>query len=108
MEQKPVSMSDTFYGFATEFSKQGDFKDIESYLEFFENEYSCAGICKPALFYMMQEVDQGIPKESCLTGIADGLKTSLLGVGGAALASGIFIFFTFIFQYCLWRKYEDD
>jgi len=49
----------------------------------------------------------GVPTKSCLISIGDELKTPLLGVGGAALASGIFLFFTFIFQYCLWRKYEE-
>jgi len=56
---------------------------------------------------MKLDVSKGIPDSSCLLSIQDELKTSLLGVGGAALASGIFLFFTFIFQYCLWRKYDE-
>jgi len=94
--------------FAKKFYAQSMYGDIESYLTFFEDEYACAGICEHALFYFTRDVKDGIPPTSCLESISDEMKTSLLGVGGAALASGIFIFFTFIFQYCLWRKYEDD
>ena len=96
-----------FYEFAKAFREQDDFAEIEDYLKFFEEEYSCAGICSPALFYFYRNVSEGVPEGSCLLSIQDDLKTSLLGVGGAALASGIFLFFTFIFQYCLWRKYDE-
>lgn len=104
----PSTASTDFKTFAQGFREQSDYQELEDYIEFFENEYSCAGICNPALFYFIQDVSEGLPEQSCLVGISDDLKTSLLGVGGAALASGIFIFFTFIFQYCLWRKYEES
>lgn len=105
---KQGEVSDEFFAFAEAFRNQDDFAAIEDFIEFFEKEYACAGICTPALFYFKLDVSEGVPGGSCLLSIQDDLKTSLLGVGGAALASGIFLFFTFIFQYCLWRKYEED
>lgn len=100
--------STEFYNFAKGFREQDDFADIEDFIKFFEDEYSCAGICTPALFFFKLDISEGVPEGSCLLKIQDDLKTSLLGVGGAAVASGIFLFFTFIFQYCLWRKYDRD
>ena len=105
---KEDEVSAEFWIFAKGFRDQDDFAEIEDYIKFFEEEYSCAGICSPALFYFYRSVEEGVPGSSCLLSIQDELKTSLLGVGGAALASGIFLFFTFIFQYCLWRKYDEE
>jgi len=39
-----------FYGFANSLRSQGDFDTIKDWIKFFEEEYSCSGICKPALF----------------------------------------------------------
>lgn len=103
-----ANTSTEFFNFAKAFRESEDYEDIVSYLEFFESEYDCAGICDPALFYFSVSVEKGVPSKSCLIGISDELKTSLLGIGGATLASGIFLFITFVFQYCLWRKYEED
>jgi len=94
--------------FAKSFREQSTYDEIVSFIEFFEMEYSCAGICSPSLFSYTRDVTQGLPEKSCMVSIADEMKTTLLGVGGAALASGIFLFFTFICQYCLWRKYDDE
>jgi hypothetical protein len=105
---KEDEVSAEFWIFAKGFRDQDDFAEIEDYIKFFEEEYSCAGICSPALFYFYRSVSEGVPGGSCLLSIQDDLKTSLIGVGGAALASGIFLFFTFIFQYCLWRKYDEE
>ena len=107
IKEVPYNENNEFAVFAKAFRDQDDFAEIEDYLKFFEEEYSCAGICSPALFYFYRNVSEGVPEGSCLLSIQDDLKTSLLGVGGAALASGIFLFFTFIFQYCLWRKYDE-
>jgi len=46
-----------FYNFAKAFRESEDYDDIVEYLEFFESEYSCAGICSPALFYFSVSVD---------------------------------------------------
>ena len=108
VNEDDAGISTEFFEFAEGFRTQDDFSEIEDYIKFFEQEYTCAGICTPALFYFYVDVTEGVPSGSCLLSIQDDLKSSLLGVGGAALASGIFLFFTFIFQYCLWRKYDND
>ena len=76
------------------------------FMRYFEEQYSCAGICKPALFFMHLDISKGVPGGSCLMNIQDDLKSTNFGVGGAAIATGISVFFTFFFQYCLWRKYD--
>ena len=74
-------------------------------MEFFEDNYSCAGICKPALFSWSKSIDGGRPNSSCISSIKEDLNSDFMGLGVATLISGIFLFFVFIMQYCLWVKF---
>ena len=94
-----------FYQFAKEFREQNDFDKIKDWIAFFENEFDCAGICKPALFSWTQSVNSGKPLSSCIGAVKDELKGSFMGLGICTLVSGILLFFIFLFQYCLWKKY---
>jgi len=76
------------------------------WIEFFETEYSCAGICEPVMFYWSKSIELGIPTKSCVNSIKDDLTSSFTGLAGATLASGILLFFVWIMQYCLWRKFK--
>ena len=95
-----------FYEFAKNFREQGDFTEIKEWIEFFEDEYECAGICKPALFNWIQKVDEGKPIKSCVSAVKDDLTSSFMGLGIATLANGILLFLIWLFQYCLWRRYD--
>ena len=46
-----------FQSFADSFKDQPDFDTIQEWIEFFENQYDCAGICKPSLFSWSQSID---------------------------------------------------
>lgn len=94
-----------FYQFAKNFREQTDFTDIKEWIEFFENEYECAGICNKALFNWIQPVAEGIPTQSCVTSVKDDLTGSFMGLGIATLVSGVLLFFIWLCQYCLWKKY---
>ena len=93
-----------FYEFAKSFRDQGEFQSIKDWIEFFENEYDCAGICKPALFTWVSNVDSGMPTQSCVNSVKDDLTGSFMGLGICTLISGILLFFIWLFQYCLWKK----
>ena len=45
--------------FAKKFREQDDFNTIMEWIEFFEDEYTCAGICTPALFYWSKSIELG-------------------------------------------------
>ena len=75
------------------------------WIEFFEEEYTCSGICTPALFYWSKSIDLGKPSKSCVNSIKDDLTDSFTGMAIATLFSGILLFFIWICQYCLWRKF---
>jgi len=94
-----------FFEFAKRFRDQTDFIDIKEWVEFFEDEYECAGICKPALFNWIQAMDEGIPTKSCVSSVKDDLTGSFMGLGICTLVSGFLLLFIWIVQYCLWRKY---
>ena len=36
-------------------------------LEYFESKYQCSGICTPSLFYYSLNLDEGVPKTTCLS-----------------------------------------
>lgn len=46
-----LTEAEDFEKFAGHFSGQGDFAVISEWIEWFETEYDCAGICHPALFF---------------------------------------------------------
>ena len=94
-----------FYEFAKRFREQGDFTEIKEWIIFFEEEYECAGICKPALFNWYTAVTGGKPTQSCVSAVKDDLTGSFMGLGIATLVSGVLLFFIFLCQYCLWKKY---
>jgi hypothetical protein len=77
-------------------------------LKYFEQKYECSGVCEPALFYYSLNLNKGIPSTTCLSymkeEVGDGLK--YLGITG--IVTGITMFLIWIFQYALWRKYDDE
>ena len=91
--------------FAKKFREQDDFNTIMEWIEFFEEEYNCAGICTPAKFSWSQSIALGLPTKSCINSIKDDLTDSFTGLAAATLTSGILLFFIWIMQYCLWRKF---
>ena len=73
---------------------------------FFENTYDCAGVCQPALFSLGKSVELGRPNASCIGSLKDELNSEFGGLGAATLISGVLLMLTFVFQYCLWYKYD--
>merc|ERR1712048_641480 len=95
-----------FKEFTKNFLDQSDFETIFEWIEFFENEYDCAGICRPSVWYWGKSIEEGIPTKSYLSSIKDDVTGAFTGLGIVTLLSGILMFFIFIMQYCLWRKYD--
>ena len=77
-------------------------------LTFFEKKYTCSGVCKTGLFYFYLDLSKGIPTETCILSIQSEVKESLSYLGITVLVSGLFMLIVWIFQYCLWRKFEVD
>ena len=95
-----------FKEFTKSFLDQSDFEVIFEWIEFFENEYDCAGICTPSVWYWGRSIAEGRPSKSCITSIKDDVTGAFTGLGIVTLVSGILMLFIFIMQYCLWKKYD--
>jgi hypothetical protein len=95
-----------FQGFADGFREQSNIVTVMDWVNFFEEEFDCAGICKPATFYYDRSIELGKPNSSCIESIKDELTSSFQGLGIATLVSGILLFFVFCMQYCLWKKFD--
>ena len=46
-------------------------------LEYFESKYQCSGICTPSLFYYSLNLDEGVPKTTCLSYVKTEIGDSL-------------------------------
>ena len=65
-----------FMGFADGVTGQEDYETINEWIEFFEDEYTCAGVCEPALFYWSKSIALGLPSTSCLQSISESLTNA--------------------------------
>lgn len=77
-------------------------------IRFFEGKYSCSGVCTTGLFFMSLDLSKGVPDETCLAHIQTEIKGSMQYIGITVLLSGVFMFFVWVFQYCLWKKFDSD
>lgn len=76
-------------------------------LSYFEEKYTCSGICEPGLFYFSLDVAKGIPDQTCLSFAKEEIGSSLSYMGVTSVVCGIVCFFIWICQYALWRRYDD-
>ena len=79
-------------------------------LKFFEKRFTCTGICETTLFYWTLDTNDavGVPSETCLPNLKKIMTESVAGLAYATLIVGIALFFVWICQYCLWKKYDDN
>ena len=94
--KETASLSETFAIFAKKFREQSDYETIMKWIEFFEDEYTCAGICSPALFYWSKSIEIGKPTKPCIMRIKDDLSASFTGLAIATLISGFLLFVIWI------------
>ena len=87
---------------------QSNFDEIMDWITFFEDEFDCAGVCEPAMFYWSKSVTLGAPTDSCVGSIKDELSTAFIRLCGACLVSGFILLCNFLLQYCMWFKSSDD
>lgn len=102
IESTTSGSSEYFKSFAKAFREQSNFSDVMEFIEFFEKEYSCAGICSKAMFSWSSSVTQGRPTQTCLISIKDDISTVFMVLGLVTFLSGVLLLCIFICQYCLW------
>ena len=106
LESPPAVASQEFKDFAAAITAKPAWATVTDLIEFFESKYSCAGVCKPALFYYSKSVEGGPPAGSCVGNLKDEINAEFGGLGAATLCSGVLLLAIFIMQYCLWYKYQ--
>lgn len=97
-----------FQRFAENFRTQDDFNEISEWIDFFEEEFNCAGICAASPFYWGRSIDVGRPKEYCGAKIKEDITSAFTGLSIATFVSGILLLIAFCMQYCLWRKFDGS
>jgi len=71
-------------------------------INYVETTFECSGICQSNLFYWMEPISNGPPKNACLDKLWEKIGETILLMGAPALGAGIILFFAFICQYPLW------
>jgi len=77
-------------------------------LTYFEGKYKCSGVCNPGLFFFSVNISFGIPQTNCLGYAKQEIGNNMNYLGITAIVVGGILFFIWIFQYCLWRKFPDE
>ena len=106
MDTKNLSADANFKAFSKTLRDQNNFADIMYWLEFFEDEYECAGVCSPSLFSWSKSIELGRPNKSCVNGIKDSIYKAFLGIGICALVAGFLLFIFMISICCFLRKFD--
>ena len=76
------------------------------FLDYFEKQFTCSGVCKTSMFYFTLKLEVGPPTTTCLTHMKEVISNNLTYMGMTSTVCGLIMIFTWICQYCLWRKYE--
>ena len=79
-------------------------------IRFIETEYDCSGMCSPSLFYLVNPVTAGPPKDACLAPFIGDITGLLGNLGSTMIASGVFFLFMifFAFPLCCKTKLSSD
>merc|ERR1712186_228402 len=80
-------------------------KGIE-FITFFEDNFTCSGVCSKALFYYTLPMDVGPPTATCLLYAKDMIASNLTYMGIASTLCGIILICVWFCQYLLWKKYD--
>lgn len=65
-------------------------------------------MCETSLFYYSLNLDMGIPHTTCLKYMKEEIGDNLKYLGYTGIVTGIVMFLIWIFQYALWRKYDNE
>lgn len=71
------------------------------FLEESEKKMKCAGVCKPALFYVTLPVSEGRPEIDCVNGMFDTLQSGSKGAGAIGVIAGAILLIGFFFGFPL-------
>lgn len=75
-------------------------------IAFFENKYTCSGICNKALWYFTLDMSVGIPTKTCLKSVNMEISQSLTYLGVTGVVIGLLMFLIWLCQYCLWKRFN--
>lgn len=78
-------------------------------IEFIEKKYKCSGMCTPALFYLTQSVEEGLPEIGCLQPVIKDVTDLMYDLGATIMASGILflIMIFFLCPICCYKKTKN-
>ena len=80
----------------------------QALVSYFEQNYQCSGICKTPLFYNSLDLKAGIPTKNCQEAIKKEMNSNVIYLGVTGVVIGVLLWFIWVFQYCLWKKFRDE
>ena len=78
------------------------------FIEYFEKNYQCSGICETAMFYYTLNMEDGPPVETCNRYMKEFVSSNLTMVGIVTFLAGLVMLCLHCCQYNLWKKYDDE
>jgi len=84
-----------------------EFNTAIGFIDYFEDEYECSGICSEAMFFYTLPLSDGPPSTTCLSHMKAKIKHNLTYMGIAGTLAGLIMVITWLLQYLLWKNYDD-
>jgi len=73
-----------------------EFQQAMKFITFFEEKWTCSGICANSMFYYTLPMSQGPPTETCLVHMKDEIQNNLTYMGMASLLCGLVMVVTWL------------
>lgn len=77
-----------------------------TFIDYFEDTFTCSGICSSSLFYYTLPMSTGPPTTTCLVHMKDKISNNLTYMGMSATLCGLIMVITWLCQYLLWKKHD--
>ena len=99
-----------FEGLGSDVKKSKPEEKFLDLIKYIEGQYDCSGMCSPSLFYLVNPVTAGPPKDACLAPFVGDIMSLLGDLGSALIASGVFflLMIFFVLPMCCLTKIPSD
>ena len=84
-----------------------EYQQAMNFIEYFEDSFTCSGICEQSLFYYTLPMSEGPPTTTCLINLKEKVANNLTYMGLTSIICGIIMLLTWCCQYMLWKEYDD-
>jgi len=77
-----------------------------AFLKSAEKNFQCAGVCRPGIFYLSQDLSKGMPERDCLSAFIEEFPGQFRTPALVSLLTGFALLVAFFFSFPLMSDYQ--